>query len=121
MKFATHLTTAGLTRSAQAQQCCELAKQFEKAGDYEAASEALSDFWPEINGQPIVEGLDVRTTAEVLLRIGAISGWLGSARQAIGSQETAKNLITQSVIIFEELGEPIRTAEARADCPTRLS
>ncbi|HYX28234.1 MAG TPA: response regulator [Pyrinomonadaceae bacterium] len=115
MKFATQLTTTELTRTSQARQCCELAKQCEKAGDYDAAREALSDFWPELNGQPMVDGLDARTTAEVFLRIGNISGWLGSARQSIGSQETAKNLITRSATIFEGLGEPIRIAEARAD------
>jgi CheY-like chemotaxis protein len=115
MKFATQLTTTELAQTAQAGHCCQLAKQCEKAGDYDAAREALSDFWPELNGHPMVDGLDARTTAEVLLRIGNISGWLGSARQSIGSQETAKNLITQSATIFEGLGEPIRIAEARSD------
>jgi CheY-like chemotaxis protein len=115
MKFATQLTTTELAQTAQAGHSCQLAKQCEKAGDYDAAREALSDFWPELDGQPKVDGLDARTTAEVLLRIGNISGWLGSARQSIGSQETAKNLITQSATIFEGLGEPIRIAEARAD------
>ncbi|HVS82463.1 MAG TPA: response regulator [Pyrinomonadaceae bacterium] len=55
------------------------------------------------------------TSAEVLLRVGALAGWQGSAQQAAGSQETAKNLITQSIEIFAELGQSERVAEARAD------
>ena len=119
MNLATQVAAArrnpSPTRAEQAQDCCALAKQLEKAGEYEAACEALGEFWPEREGLPRLEGLDQQTTAEVLLRVGALAGWLGSAHQAEGSQETAKNLITQSVAIFEELGQSTRAAEGRAD------
>jgi CheY-like chemotaxis protein/tetratricopeptide (TPR) repeat protein len=105
----------GLTRVEQAQLCCRLAKQLEKAGEYEQASEALSEFWPERSGPPVLEGLDQAATAEVLLRVGGLAGWLGSAHQVEGSQETAKNLITRSIEAFEELGQSARVAEAHAD------
>ena len=32
--------------------CCQQAKQFEKAGEYEAAYEALREFWPDRYSQP---------------------------------------------------------------------
>ena len=119
MNLATQLARAresrGLTRTEQAKYCCSLAKEFEKAGEYEAACEALVEFWPDRTERPMVEGLDRETTAHVILRVGALAGWLGSARQAEGSQETAKNLITQSLEIFGELGHCERVAEARAD------
>lgn len=105
----------GLTLVERAKLCCRLAKQLEKAGEYEAASEALSDFWPERHASPVVEGLDQRTTAEVLLRVGALAGWLGSTHQTVGSQEEAKNLLTKGVEIFEELGQSEGAAEAHAD------
>jgi len=54
------------------------------------------------------------TRREVLLRCGALSGWLGSAQQAKG-QENAKNLITRSIDSFEKLGLVERIAEARSD------
>jgi CheY-like chemotaxis protein/tetratricopeptide (TPR) repeat protein len=104
-----------LTQVERAQLCCRLAKQLEKAGEYEAACEELHDFWPQRDGQPLVEGLDQATAAHVLLRVGALAGWLGSAHQADGSQEAAKNLITQSIEIFEELGQSKQVAEAQAD------
>jgi tetratricopeptide (TPR) repeat protein len=95
--------------------CCRVAQQLEKAGEYEAACEALSEFWPDRNGVPKLDGLDEATAAELLLRVGALAGWIGSAYQTHGSQETAKNLLTQSIEIFESLGESTRLAEARGD------
>lgn len=105
----------GLETSERASLFCRLAKQLEKAGEYEAAWEALSEFWPEDLGTPKLKGLDQTTTAQVLLRVGALSGWLGSIHHADGSQEKAKNLITRSVEIFEELGLSDLAAEARSD------
>jgi len=52
----------------------------------------------------MVKGLDRAAEAQVLLRIGSLAaGW--AARIKRGSQETAKNLITQSIRIFEESGQ----------------
>jgi tetratricopeptide (TPR) repeat protein len=104
-----------LSLSERAQQCCQLAKQFEKAGEYETARDALSEFWPERDGPPMIDGLDHATQAQVLLRTGSLAGWLGSAHQTGGSQESAKNLITQSIRIFEEAGQSQGMAEAHAD------
>ena len=94
---------------------CRLAKQLEKVGKYELACEALAEFWPERDGSPSLEGLDPLRRAEVLLRIGAIAGWLGSTDQIVGGQETAKNILTISVEIFEHLERADRVSEARGD------
>src|SRR5713226_2964252 len=107
--------TRGLTLVERAQHCCGLAKQLEKAGEYEAACEALNEFWPEREEPPMLEGLNQPTKANVLLRVGALTGWLGSADQIQSGQEKAKNLITQSVEIFEELGQSEGAAEAHTD------
>src|SRR3989442_15049538 len=107
--------TRGLTAVERASRCCDLAMQLEKAGEYEAACEALSEFWPKRDGPVNLNGLDEATRAEVLLRVGALAGWLGSTDQAAGSQETAKNLITQSIEIFERLGQTRELAEAHGD------
>src|SRR5260370_7073249 len=104
-----------LTLAERAEICCRLAKQLEKAGEDEKACEALSEFWPERVGPPKVDDLDEPTQAEILLRVGASAGWLGSANQTTGSQEMAKNLITKSIEIFEGLGQYERGAEARPD------
>jgi len=105
----------GLKATERAKLCCDLARQLEKAGEYEAACEALEEFWPERYGLPNVSELDEGAKAEVLLRVGALAGWVGSTLQSEGTQESAKNLITQSIDIFERLGERRSEAEARSD------
>jgi CheY-like chemotaxis protein/tetratricopeptide (TPR) repeat protein len=120
MDLAARLTalkneSRDLTLVERADLSCRIAKQLEKAGEYEAARDVLDEFWPEDNAHPKVQGLDQAETAEVLLRIGALAGWLGSTHQAQGSQETAKNLITESIDLFHQLGQTQRVAEARGD------
>ncbi len=120
MKLASQLKahksqSRDLTLAERARLSCRLAKHLEKAGEYEAASEALNEFWPERDGQPEVDPLDEPTKAAVLLRVGALVGWLGSADQTQGSQETAKDLITRAIEIFEKLDQSDEAAEARSD------
>lgn len=105
----------GMTRTERATLACELAKEFEKVGEYEAAYEALSEFWPDRNLSPEVQDLDDLSKASVLLRVGAVTGWLGSIDQTGGSQERSKDFITQSIEIFEQAGLNARAAEARGD------
>src|SRR5437764_5266644 len=103
-----------LTKTERASHSCRLAKELEKAGEYEAACEALGEFWPDRAASPTVEGLDRQATADVFLRAGALIGWLGGATQR-QRQESAKDLITRSIEIFRELGEGERVAEAQSD------
>ena len=94
---------------------CELAKRLEEAGNYDDAREALGDLWRQIGERPNTEGLDERTAAEVLLRVGVISGWIGSARQMKDAHEKAKDLIGESVRAFEALRDRVKAAEALTD------
>src|SRR5437588_9191098 len=103
-----------LTLAERAELSCDLAKQFEKAGEYESAYEALKEFWPDRNKPPNIGSLDESMKAELLLRAGALAGWLGSSDQT-EDQETAKNFITQSAEIFEKLGRVISLAETRGE------
>jgi len=104
-----------LPLSERAALSCRLAKQLEKVCKYELAYEALAEFWPDQNESPSLESLDVLQRAEVLLRIGAIAGWLGSTDQIPGGQETAKNILTVSIEIFEDLERADKLSEARGD------
>ena len=109
------LTGQSLSLSERAMAFCRTAKQLEKAGEFELAREALLEVWPEQVKPPILDGLAPAAAAEVLLRVGALTAALGSVAQTAGGQESAKNLITRSIEIFEGLGEIQRVAEARSD------
>lgn len=106
-------STASISASASA--VCARAKQLEDAGKFEDARSALGDFWQRIGDRPKVEGLDEIVRGELLLRAGTLSGWIGSARQIPGAQEIAKDLISESAAMFEELGVMEKLAEARVD------
>src|SRR5437016_4354927 len=120
MKLSSQLTslrekTRGLATPERARHCCDLAKQLEKAGEYHAACEALSEFWPDRNELRGLNDLDEATKAILFLRVGALSGWLGSTDQAAGNQEKGKDLITKSIEILERLGQTREAAEAHGD------
>jgi len=94
---------------------CRAAKELENIGDYEAAFDAIAGFWPGIGERPRIEGLPKGEQAELLLRAGALAGWLGSSRQVPEAQQFAKNLISGSIKIFAELGLSERVAESQTD------
>ena len=94
---------------------CELAKGLEEAGEFESAQETLRPFWKGLPHRPETAGLANDAKAELLLRTGTLTGWLGSAKQVAGAQETAKDLISESAAIFETLGMVEKIAEARID------
>jgi tetratricopeptide (TPR) repeat protein len=94
---------------------CELAKQFEKTGNYEAARGAMDDRWRGIGEYPNLKLLDERTSAEVLLRVGVLTGWIGSIRLIKGSQQIAKDLIGESISLFASIPDPKKIAEAQIE------
>jgi CheY-like chemotaxis protein len=75
----------------------------------------MGEFWPSFEARPVVAGLSEAIAAEVLLRVGALIGWIGSAKQIEGAQETAKNLISESINIFRSLQNIGKVAEAESD------
>lgn len=99
----------------RAENACELARRLERMGEYEAACDSLIEFWPNRGTGPDLNGLESQTMATLLLRTGALAGWLGGVNQIGGGQETGKNLITKSIELFESLGKNRDVAEARAD------
>jgi tetratricopeptide (TPR) repeat protein len=96
-------------------QRCSIAKELASVGDYEAARETLRELWDGIGFRPKIEGLPPNQQAELLLRAGALSGWLGSSRQVPDAQGFAKDLISEGIRAFELLGDQEKVAEAQSD------
>jgi len=94
---------------------CELAKNLAEAGEFESACKTLRPFWSGLLHRPETEGLAEDAKAELLLRSGTLTGWLGSSKQIAGAQEAAKDLISESASIFESIGNTEKIAEARID------
>lgn len=94
---------------------CQVARELEERGDYEAARLAMGDLWQRVGERPKTDGLDQETAAEALLRAGSLSGRIGSAGSIAGAEKIAKDLIGESIDIFESLREAKKVAEARID------
>lgn len=91
---------------------CRVAADRTHAGQYEGARGALGVLWRGIGECPNVEGLEETTAAEVLLRCGALSGWLGTSKRAEGAQDAAKDLLSEAQRLFETHGLQAKVAEA---------
>jgi len=114
------LANPNLSAGRRAELCCELARDFEDRGEYHEACEVLSVFWRRIGERPNLEGLGRSIAAEVLLRVGVLTGIIGSNRQITDAQEIAKNLITESLTIFQsQRYKNNKTAEAQIELALR--
>src|SRR5215210_4675592 len=109
------IADTSIPKNERAQLRCQLAKELENAGNYEAAREVMGDLWSRVGEYPALDELDEATAADVLLRAGVLTGWLGSVKQIEGAQETAKNLISESLRRFEALGDGLKAAEAQME------
>lgn len=109
------LVNPNLSAGSRAELCCEFAKDFENKGEYEEAREVLSGLWPRIDQRPKVTGLDRGVAGDVLLRAGVLTGWIGGSHQLADAQERAKNLISESLTIFESRKHKKKIAEAQIE------
>lgn len=107
------LDQPNLSADRRAELCCELARQFENKGEYQEARKTLSAYWRGVGEHPNVTDVDASVSAEVLLRVGVLTGFI--PHQIIDSQETAKNLISESLAIFESQRYRKKIAEAQAE------
>lgn len=97
---------------------CELARDSEQSGEYEKACAILSPRWVGIGHDPEVEGLEPSVAAELLLRAGVLTGYVGSSRKLPEAQERAKDLIFKSRSMFADLGDDVKVAEAQIELAT---
>lgn len=109
------LDDPSLSRDQHALLRCRIAAEFIHTGQYELAREALGNFWPGIGERPETGKLPQTTKAEILLRCGSITSFLGSAQQVSGSQEKAKDLLSEALRIFKSHRLHTKVSEAQYD------
>jgi tetratricopeptide (TPR) repeat protein len=109
------LDNPNLTLDGKAELRCQLAREYEEKGDYEAARQSMGELWQRIGERPKIDGLERSTAGEVLLRAGVLTGWIGSKHKITHAQETAKNLISESISIFESRRAVKKILEAQTE------
>lgn len=94
---------------------CNFVKELEDSGEYNNAALLMRDWWQGVGVRPDVDDLPAGKKAAILLRVGTLSGWLGSMQQVPDSQEKAKDLISEAANLFESINDQESWAEARSD------
>jgi transcriptional regulator with PAS, ATPase and Fis domain len=115
VELLRQINSTEIDASQRARLRCELAKELEEAGNYEAAQEAMGSLWQHVGERPNLDDLDKQAAAEVLMRAGTLTGWIGSVDQVAGAQDKAKDLISESIGLFETLPDVTRMAEAQTE------
>ena len=109
------LHVSHLTANEKALLLCETALELKDKGDYSSAQEVMRPLWERVGERPKTDQLYPSVTAEVLLCVGILTRWIGSKNRIEGAQETAKNLITESITFYESISDVHRVAAARVE------
>lgn len=109
------LDTAHATPNEAALLRCQTALELKDRADYEAVQSVMRPLWKRVGERPHTEGLHSSVEAEVLLCVGILTSWLGARNENKDAQETAKNLISESISFYESVGDSRKIAAARAE------
>lgn len=107
--------TAHLTANEEALVRCQAALEQKDKGDYQGAQKLMGGLWPRLGERPETKGLHTSVSAEVLLCVGILTGWIGSKIRIKDAQETARNLITESISYFESVGDQKKVAASQVE------
>ena len=116
MKLASpKLDTAHLSRDEEALSRCEIALEQRDNETPQGALEIMRPLWRGVGTRPDTQGLQPETAAYVFFCTGTLTGWIGSRHQIKDAQETARNLITESITYYESHNLKREAAEARSE------
>ena len=115
MRTMAKLDTSHLPANALALSLCERALELKDRGEFDAAREVMRPFWNQLGQRPDTEGLNPTTTAEVLLCAGILTSWIGGQNQIKEADEWARDLLTESMRLFEAEEDPTKVAQARTE------
>ena len=111
----TRRETSHLTPNAAALQKCQAALERRDKADFQGARAEMHPLWERIGDRPHLKGLHAEVRAEVLLTVGILTSWIGSKEGIENAQEIAKNLISESIGLYQTLGDSTKVAASRAE------
>lgn len=115
MRTLAKLDTSHLPANARASLLCERALELKERGEFDAAREVMRPLWPQLGQRPNTEGLNTVATAEVLFVAGILTSWIGGQNQIKEADEWARDLLTESMRIFEAETDARKVAEVRTE------
>jgi tetratricopeptide (TPR) repeat protein len=84
-------------------------------GDADGALDVMQPLWKGLGQRPNTAGLHPTVVPEVLLCAGILTGWIGSRNEIKEADGWARDLLTESIRLYESLGDSRKVAEARSE------
>jgi tetratricopeptide (TPR) repeat protein len=106
--------SASLTPDEEVQILCVVARDQIDTGNYDAACAVLERWWT-MGEWPKIDGLNSRVSADLLLTVGTLAGFVASARQVPRGQKHAEALLNGAIGLFEQLGSRTLSAAGRIE------
>ena len=75
----------------------------------------MRPLWRGVGTRPDTQGLQPETAAYVSFCTGTLTGWIGSRQQIKDAQETARDLITESITFYQAHNLNREAAEAQSE------
>ena len=94
---------------------CQKALELRDSGDFDGAQEVMRPLWKRLGQRPDLSGLHPSVIPEVLLCVGILTGWIGSRDEIKEADGWARDLITESITLYESAGDLKKVAEARTE------
>lgn len=86
--------------------------ELERCGKYDEALVDLRAIWPDTDRMPVTDDFSPRDAAEIILRCGALIGFIGHNHQLPAGQEKSKNLLGEARRRYLEIYDVEKIAEA---------
>ncbi|HEY3581310.1 MAG TPA: winged helix-turn-helix domain-containing protein, partial [Pyrinomonadaceae bacterium] len=102
------------TSSELVQVSCTIAREQIDIGNYEAAAKILKRWW-SYGEWPTLEGLNLRSTADLLFTAGELAGCMASTKQLPKGQKHGEALLNGSIAMLERLRCKRFAAEAQIE------
>lgn len=85
------------------------------SGNFDQALNTIQPLWRGLGHPPHYDSLSLPVKAELFLRAGALAGWIGISRHDKAAQTQARELLEESIALFQSLGKPEKVCEAKID------
>jgi tetratricopeptide (TPR) repeat protein len=112
--LGTQIPSLELTSSEEIQVYCTIGREQIDAGNYDAASRILRPWWL-FGSWPKLDGLNQKSSADLLFTTGELAGFVASTQQIPRGQRHGEELLIASITLFEQLRFRKRAAEGRIE------
>ena len=109
------LDTSHLTAHEEAELRCRTALKLKERGEYDGPLAVMLPLWKGIGHRPNTKGFSDAVAAEVFLTAGILTRWIGNRNEIKEADDYARDLITESITLYEAIGDSRKVAEARSE------